>query len=217
LLSGLTNLARARGAELQTAVPVSRVTHAAGRVTGVLLRDGVQLGAADVVLAAGAWNSTLGLSSGFELPLTPLRRHLVQLEAAGYAAQPVIWRLEDELYYRPEASGVLASPCDETAWPAEAPPTDPAALVNLTEKLRRSAPQLVGARVQRAWACLRTFAVDRELVAGADPRVRGLHWLAGLGGRGMSVALAAAEVLVANLLGAGASQHTAALSPTRLC
>jgi D-arginine dehydrogenase len=218
LTSGLAHVARARGAELRTGVRVACVTQVQGRVTGVLLADGQQLPAQHVVLAAGAWSAILAAASGIALPLTPLRRHLVQLQAAEPPGplEPVVWRLEDEIYYRHQAQGLLASPCDETPWPAEQPPNDPAALPGLTQKLERLAPVLLnGALVRRSWACLRTFAPDRELVAGADARVQGLHWLAGLGGRGMSVATAAAELLVASVLGRAESPDHAALAPAR--
>jgi D-arginine dehydrogenase len=217
LTGGLTRVARARGAELETDVGVTRVTHAAGRVTGVLTADGEQLAAPDVVLAAGAWSATLGAASGFPLPLAPRRRHLVQLEAADFvlSREPVVWRLEDEVYYRSEGHDVLASPCDETPWLAEQPPNDPAELSALTQKLQRLAPSLASAKVRRAWACLRTYAPDGEIVAGADARVQGLHWLAGLGGRGMSVATAAAELLVDSVLGRGESPQRVALAPAR--
>jgi D-arginine dehydrogenase len=218
LTSGLARLARARGAQLHTGVSVARVTHAAGSISGVSLNDGQAVHAERVVLAAGAWSANLAGDSGFPLPLTPLRRHLVQLRAAdpSLVTGPVVWRLDDEVYYRPESAGMLASPCDETPWQAEPPPSDPAALVALTHKLERLAPALTNAAVQRSWACLRTFATDRELVAGADLRVSGLYWLAGLGGRGMSVATAAAELLVAGMLEQATSSDASALLPRRL-
>ena len=40
-----------------------------------------------------------------------------------------------------------------------------------------------------------TFAPDGELVIGPDPEVAGLTWLAGLGGRGMTIGPAAGELL----------------------
>jgi glycine/D-amino acid oxidase-like deaminating enzyme len=86
----------------------------------------------------------------------------------------------------------------------------------LNEKLARTAPGLAGGSIVRAWACFRTFAADRELVVGPDPRLRGLHWFGGLGGRGMSVALAAAEILRAHVLGESLPLQAAAVSPARL-
>jgi D-arginine dehydrogenase len=219
LTSGLSRLARAAGAQFRTGATVASLLQTAGRVSGVLLRDGERLAAAHVVLAVGAWSESLGTASGFGLPLTPMRRHLVQLTAAGaqVAAAPVVWRLEDEVYFRPESQGLLASPCDEIAWPvADTLAPDPAALLMLAQKLERSAPSLANARVRTSWACLRTFAADRELVVGADARLRGLYWLTGLGGRGMSVAPAAAELLAAELLTQADRPEHAVWTPDRL-
>lgn len=143
------------------------------------------------------------------MPLTAVRRHLVQLAAHGEVAvpgaAPVVWRQDQEVYFRAEGDGVLASPCDETTWTAPKPgtalPTDPRALEQLATRLTGTAPGLARAGVQTSWACLRTFAPDRELALGPDPRVRGLHWIAGLGGKGMSVGPAAGELLARGLVG----------------
>jgi D-arginine dehydrogenase len=208
LLSSLAARAREQGAVLKTSAEVAEIERSsdARQVTGVRLTTAERFCAAHVVIAAGAWSAGLSRALGIDTPLTPLRRHLVQLhtEPSALHAQPVVWRVEDEVYFRPNSSGVLASPCDELAWPAETPATDPIQLRTLTQKLERTAPLLASARVQRAWACLRTFAPDRELVIGLDPRLSGLYWLSGLGGRGMSVAPAAAELLVDQIVRGGA-------------
>jgi D-arginine dehydrogenase len=109
---------------------------------------------------------------------------------------------------------VLASPCDQLVWQPEDPAPDRAVLEALAGKLARTAPSLAGARVRRFWACLRTVAPDRELVLGADPRIEGLHWFAGLGGRGMGVAPAAGEVLAAVVRGEPHAMPQ--LAPSRL-
>jgi glycine/D-amino acid oxidase-like deaminating enzyme len=49
--------------------------------------------------------------------------------------------------------------------------------------------------VRRAWAGLRTFAPDRRFVIGPDPRLRGFAWCAGLGGHGVTTAVAVGEAL----------------------
>ncbi len=88
-------------------------------------------------------------------------------------ARPSWWRVDSPVYFRPEAGGILASPCDETPWEPGIPETSPAALESLASKLSELAPALANARVQRSWACLRTMAEDREPVIGSDPRVQG--------------------------------------------
>lgn len=217
MITALDASARAAGAEIYTEKTASRVLLEQNRVCGVELMDGMKIAAPVVVIAAGAWSRELGASCGAPLPLTPRRRHLVQLNNAIENAErhPVVWRLEDEVYYRPESGGVLASPCDETDWPAADPVADPAALELLAAKLSRLSPVLCGAAVRRSWACLRTFTPDCELVAGANPRVSGLFWLAALGGRGMSIGLAVGE-LVAALIAGEKHELAEPLSPARL-
>ena len=236
LTSALAARLREAGVSVRLGSGVTRVrvTRASGRtsasadrcVEAVELDDGTAVSTGAVVLAAGAWGAQLGAEAGAPLPLTPLRRHLVQLEptsatAAGVTPeQPVVWRIdgEHELYFRPESGGLLCSPCDAQAWAPGVPSSDPAALELLAGKLARSAPALAGARVRSAWACLRTFAPDGELVVGPDPRIAGLCWLAGLGGRGMGVALGAGELLAERLRGGGSPSHdrlAAAVTPAR--
>jgi D-arginine dehydrogenase len=226
LTSGLATRARALGAELRLSAGVARVRAPRERVQGVELDGGERIDAPCVVLASGAWSAQLGALAGAPLPLQPLRRHLVQLYGGdGVSAdQPVVWRVDDqELYFRPESGGVLCSPCDASASEPQALASDPAALELLAAKLARTAPRLANAKVRRAWACLRTFAPDHELVVGEDPRVRGLCWLGGLGGRGMGVALGAGELLALALRGQPSHARgdalaglVGALSPARL-
>jgi D-arginine dehydrogenase len=220
LISSLAARARERGAVLRTSAEVAEIerTHDRQRVCGVRLTTAERLCAAHVVIAAGAWSAGLSRALGIDTPLTPLRRHLMQLRVPDVVVneQPVVWRLDDEVYFRPESSGLLASPCDEQVWPAETPPSDPTQLHVLANKLERTAPGLARAHVQRAWACLRTFAPDGELVIGADPRIAGLCWLSGLGGRGMSVAPAAAELLTELIVGAVHATQSARFSVARL-
>lgn len=213
----LARLAKVAGARLLTCAEVRRVRVAEAKVKGVVLTNGDRVSCDVVVMAGGAWAAQLGASCAAELPLTPLRRHLVHLEVSGEisAAAPVVWRLGDEVYFRPESGGILASPCDEQPWFLDLPSPDESAMEWLAEKLTSLAPMLVQASVRRSWACLRTRAPDLAPVAGEDPRVRGLFWLAGLGGHGMTIGVALGEVVAALVCG---RDHPIAstLTPSRL-
>jgi glycine/D-amino acid oxidase-like deaminating enzyme len=192
------------GGALSFGAEVAAIAAEGGRVTGVQLASGERVGAGAVVIAGGAWAASLGASCGAPLPLQPKRRHLAHLETSVSRLDPgapVVWCLGDELYYRPESGGMLVSPCDGEPWPAELPPSSQAGLELLARKLARSVPRLSDASVRRAWACLRTFAPDGAAVVGADPRLSGLYWLAGLGGHGMTGGLAAGELLAASFTG----------------
>jgi glycine/D-amino acid oxidase-like deaminating enzyme len=208
----------AAGGEIAFGAEVASLERDAGRVAGVRLASGERIEAAAVVIAAGAWAFELGAAAGAPRPLEPRRRHLVQLEGAAPAVldadAPVLWQVGDEIYARPESGGVLACPCDEHAWKAELPAADPAALELLSTKLARFAPPLADASVRRSWAGLRTFTPDRAPLVGPDPEQRGLYWLAGLGGHGMTGGLAAGELLAATVIGAP-HPLAAALDPAR--
>jgi glycine/D-amino acid oxidase-like deaminating enzyme len=201
VLSALARWAKASGTTIVHSARVETIDIQDGRVRRVIMEGGASIQCERVVIAAGAWAGRLGMMAGTDLELTPLRRHLVHLVGPNTPRwkTPTVWRVDDQTYFRPEAGGILASPCDEEPWEPCVPETDPTQLEALAEKLVALAPGLADGQVRRAWACLRTMSEDREIVAGDDPRARGLYWLAGLGGRGMTCGVAAAE-LVARLI-----------------
>jgi D-arginine dehydrogenase len=218
VLTGLASYARARGGELATTSAVRAIETSGGRVARVLLEGDRSVRCGAVVLAAGAWNSQLATPLGSRVRLEPIRRHLVQLDTRVLPrGQAVVWRVgepSEEVYFRAESGGVLASPCDAVLAPPGMPATDPQAAELLARKLARTAPALESSRVRRAWACLRTFAPDGELVLGEDPSAAGLFWLGGLGGRGLAVAIAAAGELASSMVGTS-SALARRLSPAR--
>lgn len=193
MTTALAAAGRDAGVSVQKESPVRELVSRAGAIAGVILGDGRELECDEVVIAAGAWAGALGASVGAPVPLVPLRRHLVVLETAPRST--TVWSFgEPEVYWRAESGGVLACPCDEVVVDPCLPPADPSALELLAERLAVVAPELVSAPVRTSWACLRTYAHDRELVVGPDPRVEGLAWVAGLGGRGMTVGVGAGEL-----------------------
>ncbi|HLG19698.1 MAG TPA: FAD-binding oxidoreductase [Bdellovibrionota bacterium] len=123
------------------------------------------------------------------MPGSRKRRHLFILSPIPNDCRswPFFWDLTEKIYFRPESGGLLVSPCDETDWPAEEPSTDPSAETLLAEKLAAICPSLLKARITHRWAGLRTFASDSRFVAGRDPKIQNLYWIAALGGQGVAV------------------------------
>jgi glycine/D-amino acid oxidase-like deaminating enzyme len=198
LVEALVRQLRAAGVTLRLGAAAVSVSPGAGGHEVRLFTGDVLFGQR-LVVAAGAWSAEVASLRGLPLPIEPRRRHLALLEpeAPLPPSHPVVWRLEREVYFRAESGGVLASPCDEEPCPPGIVPTAPEQLAQLGQRLSEVAPALSTATVRRAWGCLRSFAPDREFVVGADERAPGLHWLAGLGGRGMTCGLALGEVLAA--------------------
>lgn len=215
----LASAARKNNATLLTRTSVRQILVHNAAVQGVKLDDGQTISSPVVINACGAWAQQLGATVEAVLPLTPYRRHLALLEPSDTRAigdqTPVVWSVDEEIYFRPESGGVLASPCDEDPFHPCTPPESELARELLAEKLLRIAPRLVDSSIRRSWACLRTFAPDRAIIAGPDPRISGLFWSAGLGGHGMTAGVATGE-LVANLI-CGQEPHLLAppLIPSR--
>jgi len=69
--------ARGAGAELREQCEVAGLVRRAGRVSGVALADGGQLGADHVVLAAGAWSAALS-----DVPVRPVKGQIMRLRDA---------------------------------------------------------------------------------------------------------------------------------------
>lgn len=206
------------GAELRLNCDATRLRITRGQVTGVETSEGF-VEAEHVVLAGGGWAATLASEVGYSLPLVPYRRHLLVTNPLAQVdpGWPVVWTQGDEFYFRPESGGLLMCACDTVAVsPEEGQKTDPAELERIASKAALWLPSLGGAGAARAWAGTRTFAPDNRFVIGSDPRVRGLHWVAGLGGHGITCAPAAGQ-LAAEWIIEGTSRHPAAqaLSPAR--
>ncbi|MCG3131617.1 MAG: FAD-dependent catabolic D-arginine dehydrogenase DauA [Phycisphaerae bacterium] len=164
-----------------------------------------------LVNAGGPWAGRVG-----GLPLTPLKRHLVQTPPMpGIRADwPFVWHARDGLYFRPESGGLLLSPCDQTPSEPGDYAEDAAAIEDLAEKVARLQPELGDLSILRSWAGQRTFAPDRRFVIGFDPREPRLFHVAGLGGHGVTTSYAVGR-LAASLILAGVEPPENPFSPAR--
>jgi D-arginine dehydrogenase len=213
LLSLYLRLAKKGGFRLHTSSVVEDLIIEGGRVRGVYA--GERAIHADMVIdACGAWAGRIGRH--IPLALQPYRRHLfVTGPVSGWHRDaPVVWVFEAELYARPEGTGLLMSPCDQTPYdigthaasselvesglsrtlPYE---VDHEAIDLLAHKLAAHAPGFMDVELRRGWSCLRTFAPDRRPVIGPDPDVPGLFHVSGLGGFGVTASAGIGELAAA--------------------
>ena len=119
LHQGYLRGARHRGAELLTDAGVTALTYGDShwRVTTAA----GSLSAPVVVNAAGAWCDVIGAMAGARpIGLVPKRRTAITFDAPaldGAMQWPLTIDVDEELYFKPEAGGLLASPADETPSP----------------------------------------------------------------------------------------------------
>lgn len=220
LLQGHVRLLKSRGGEIVTGARVASLERAGGRWTAATER-GATFSAPVLIDAAGAWADAVARLAGLAgLGLRPLKRTIITFDGpAGVdvSGWPFAKTVGDELYFAPESGRLFASPMDEVPTdPCDAQPEEyEVALAAFRVEERTT---LKVGRIHSRWAGLRTFAPDRHLVAGLDPRADGFFWLAGQGGFGLQTSPVMAKVaasLIAGTLWPTPAVTAADLSPAR--
>ncbi len=179
-----------------------------------------------LINAAGAWADQIGqLAGAAPLGLQPKRRAAFIFEAPAQIDShgwPMLVSLDESFYMKPDAGMLLGSPCN--ADPVEPHDVQPEELDIATGiYLIEEATTLSIRRPFRTWAGLRSFVADGDLVAGFDPRVEGLFWVAAQGGYGIQTSPAMGQASAALVRGedlpdalAAFGLSAAQLSPARL-
>lgn len=224
LLESYLDYARRRGAEVLVDTAFHEVVVDRGACTGVVTSQGT-VGARWVVNAAGAWAGHVAAQAGaLPIPFQPCRRTVITFDAPRdlprgglpVARWPLVCYETRGLYFGPEAGGLLACPMDEDpVAPGDAVPS-PAVIEQTRERLESLVPAIAPDRLRGSRAGLRTFAPDRGLVLGEDPRLRGFFWFAGQGGWGIESSPIASRI-AAELIARGRTEWAgaAAMSPLR--
>ncbi|MGP3699050.1 NAD(P)/FAD-dependent oxidoreductase [Rhodobacter sp. NSM] len=218
LLQRFAREARGRGARILTNAPVTSIARdgTTWRVTA-----GEEHRARILVNAAGAWADRLAEMAGVRpLGLTPYRRSMARIPAPGgldVSRWPMMFGVGETWYAKPDAGALIVSPADEDPQEPHDAWADDMVLAEGLARYEEMVTEPV-TRLLASWAGLRTFAPDRVLVIGEDPRVPGFFWLAGQGGYGFQTCPAASR-LIADLVGGRSPEMpaalVAALSPQR--
>ncbi|MHA7600500.1 NAD(P)/FAD-dependent oxidoreductase [Alicycliphilus sp. T452] len=216
---------RRRGGQVRTDAGVTglRRTGAGWRIT---LADGGTVEAGAVVNAAGAWADVVaGLAGVPPIGLEPRRRTAFTFPVpAGMDAArwPAVIGIDESYYFKPDAGQLLGSPANaDPVAPHDVVPEELDVALGI-HRIGQVADFEIR-RPSRAWAGLRSFVADGDLVIGWDNHVPGFFWLAAQGGYGIQSAAGAAllarqlalgEPLEASLAHEGITRD--ALSPARL-
>lgn len=218
LLQGFRRRAVSQGAEY-VADEVTALRRDGDRVVGVDLAGGGRVDAEVVVLAAGAWSTTLGATAGIDLPVEPVMRtvHVVEHDPS-LARVPSVF-LPSGLYVLPE--GPASS---QVAWSTDDDP------VGFDFTYRRAGfeevvwPELVRTlsgydrlRLASGWCGLYAMnTLDHNAILGAWPDVDGLLVACGFSGHGFQHTPAMGRHLAELVVGAPTSLDLSRLSPRRV-
>lgn len=208
--------AKRSGAELRCSAPVSAIEN---HKTGWRIRAGDEWIVSGIVVnAAGAWADTIAELAGISrIGVVPYRRTVVQLRTAPAAPEslPLVIDAEGTFYFKGEGPGrIWLSPHDETlVQPGDTAPEE-IDVAHAIDRFEKAVDWEVLA-VERKWAGLRSFSLDRLPIYGFDPRAAGFFWCAGQGGVGIQTAPAAAILSRSLILGESLPSEMATVNAQR--
>lgn len=187
----------------------------AGQVTGVLTKDGMLYKAPKVINSAGPWAPIISENSGYPLPIIPLKRQIIQFDAAEPLENPLPLTVDPSgVYFRHEGSSFISgysekvkpgidftwkrSFFEETLWPI----------------LANRIPNFERAKIVSGWAGMYSHNTkDQNAIIGEHPELSGYYMACGFSGHGMQQAPAVGQGL-AELIMKG-RYETIDLSPLR--
>jgi D-arginine dehydrogenase len=202
MLQGYLRGARLHGAVIKTDVEIAEIARegAAWRIRGI----GLDVRAAVVVNAAGAWADPLGALAGARpLGVIPHRRTAFVCDVPAGTdlcrCPMTIWGHES-FYFKPEAGRLLGCLAEENPTaPCDPQPEDldvAIAVDRIERVINFEIKKLV-----RAWTGLRSFVADRDPISGFDPDLPGFYWHGALGGYGIQTSAALGAFAAAQILG----------------
>ena len=178
-----------------------------------------------LINAAGAWCDVLATLAGVRpIGLVPKRRSaFVFAPPLGLRVHdwPCVAGVDESWYIKPDAGMLLGSPANaDPTHPQDVQPEE----LDIAIGIHRieTMTTLKVTRPMRAWAGLRSFVADGDLVGGFDAAAPGFFWLAAQGGYGIQTSAAMGQACAALAGGRPIPPHiadvgltAAMLSPTR--
>lgn len=215
LLRALHIAALGRGVRFQSGAFVRRVKLGAGRATGVVLDDGSELEAQNVVVAAGSWTS---LIDGLGLPagrVIPARGQIVELSLPTPPLSHVVFGPGAYLVPRDDGRLLIGSTMEFVGYQRE---VTAGAVRDLLAHAIALVPSLERASLLSTWSNFRPYTQDELPLLGRST-IPGLFLSTGHFRNGILLAPISAEVVRAAVLGQRAplaSRAMAAFSPERV-
>lgn len=177
-----------------------------------------------IINAAGAWADQVGALAGAKpIGLVAKRRTAIIIDApygTDIPAMPAVDFAGTDIYIKPDAGKLMASPGDATPTEPQDVQPDEMDIAILADWLQRETLIPV-ASIPHSWAGLRSFVADEAPVVGFDGQIEGFFWLAGQGGYGIMMAPALAQLTASRIVDAPDSAllfdfDIKSLSPQRL-
>jgi glycine oxidase len=194
--------------------PVTSIDAAEGRVAGVATPAG-RIAADAVVVASGAWTSSLSPQLARWAPITPVRGQAMQFDAGDSSLTSIV---RSRPYYclRQRDGTLLAGATSEPGAGFDASPTDAGAAA-IRSGIGEIFPAVKQMAVARHWGGLRPKGADSRPFIGAIPGVEGLFVAAGHYKVGIGMAPITAEIIADLILTGSTARDISTCRPDRRC
>ncbi len=194
LVAALRAAALAAGATIHEHRGVERILAPDGRVTGIRLRDGTDIPADSVVLAAGAWSRAVeGLPSALRPPVRPVKGQLVALRMDAQA--PLVRHVvrSPNVYLVPRHDGrlILGATSEEKGFDRT---LTAGGVLALLEAAWRLVPAIEELPIDEMWVGHRPGSRDDAPILGTTP-IDGLVYATGHSRNGILLAPVTADAI----------------------
>ncbi|MBE1282429.1 MAG: FAD-dependent oxidoreductase [Rhodobacteraceae bacterium] len=199
--------ARDRGVTIHENCGVQKLRQTNGRITGVILPDGTELDADQVVIATGAWSRELAATAGVALPLQAVEHMYVVTEVIPDLPNPfpVVRDLDRGIYIKGDAGKLVIGGFEPNAkcWDAYGPEGDRPFLemaedwdqfAPFMEAALELCPSLEHVGIQHFMNGPESFTADTRPLVG-ETRVDGLFVAAGMNSVGVMSSAGIGRVL----------------------
>lgn len=199
LVVGLHRACLNAGVTVAAGVPVTRIDHTGGRVTGVTV-DGTAVAADAVVLAAGAWSRDIqGLTDAGRPPVRPVKGQMaaVRMSAAAPLLSHVVWTPGTYLIPRRDGRLVIGATTEDVGFSEH---LTAGGVLALLEGAWRALPGVADLPLEETWVGFRPTAPDDAPILGTGP-LDGLVYATGHHRNGILLTPITADAITALILG----------------
>ena len=162
LSAALLQAAKRSGVQIVAGAPVQSIARQGNRCTGLVLRDGKKVSAAQTIIAAGCFSAQIGGVEPFA-PVRPAKGQMVSLRSSKATIERVLW--SERIYLVPRNDGRILAGATVEHIGFDKTVTASGIHSNLTGAIEL-APVLAQAHVEETWAGLRPDTPDHLPILG---------------------------------------------------
>lgn len=212
MVEALTTALEWRGVRIMRASPAARIlADAAGRACGVELTTGERIAASGVVVAAGAWSSTLSGVPELERAVSPLRGQALALANDRTGCAHVIRSPRCYIVPKDDGSLVIGATSEEVGWEEG---VTGGGVFALLQEARLLLPALDDAALCDTWSSFRPATRDGAALIGPSS-VPGVWLATGHGRHGVLLTPATAQLIADAVDGVTPMERWPMLDPRR--